>query len=216
MSVPKQYGDYFESTEREQLRAELAAAQAELGRSRAQADALREALDRIARPIWWMQEDQKRQTGSINGINGVAALALAGDAEFLRGIAKAALAAPENHLDLSAAAWDEIQQAARESQWMPPEYVMNDWVSDVCRFLREAPAPQAELAQAQKVIAAARAIQRDAEVFKLHGSSNIPAVRCEVKGLCLQHWYDLAAALDSIPATPSADGGLSYAPAGHD
>lgn len=52
---------------------------------------LREALDRIARPVWWMQEDQKRATGSINGINGAMALHLANDGEFLRGIAAKAL-----------------------------------------------------------------------------------------------------------------------------
>lgn len=52
---------------------------------------LREALDRIARPIWWMQEDQKRKTGSINGINGVMAIALSESAEYLKGIAKKAL-----------------------------------------------------------------------------------------------------------------------------
>jgi hypothetical protein len=52
---------------------------------------LREALDRIARPVWWMQEDQKRATGSINGISGGMAAALANDPEYLRGIATKAL-----------------------------------------------------------------------------------------------------------------------------
>ncbi len=54
-------------------------------------DEAREALDRIARPVWWMQEDQKRKTGSINGISGGMALALSEDAEYLKGIAKSAL-----------------------------------------------------------------------------------------------------------------------------
>lgn len=54
-------------------------------------DEAREALDRIARPVWWMQEDQKRTTGSINGISGGMALALSEDAEYLKGIAKSAL-----------------------------------------------------------------------------------------------------------------------------
>lgn len=52
---------------------------------------LREALDRITRPVWWMQEDQKRKTGSINGVDGGIAIALANDAAFLRGIAEKAL-----------------------------------------------------------------------------------------------------------------------------
>ena len=54
-------------------------------------DEAREALDRIARPVWWMQEDQKRKTGSINGISGGMALALSEDAEYLKGIARSAL-----------------------------------------------------------------------------------------------------------------------------
>ena len=52
---------------------------------------LREALDRIARPIWWMQEDQKRKTGSINGINGEMAISLSESHEYLKKIAKNAL-----------------------------------------------------------------------------------------------------------------------------
>lgn len=52
---------------------------------------LREALDRIARPVWWMQEDQRRKTGSINGVSGQLAISLANNADYLRGIAKSAL-----------------------------------------------------------------------------------------------------------------------------
>lgn len=52
---------------------------------------LREALDRIARPVWWMQEDQKRATGSINGISGGMAISLSESHEYLKGIAREAL-----------------------------------------------------------------------------------------------------------------------------
>jgi hypothetical protein len=52
---------------------------------------LREALDRIARPVWWMQEDQKRKTGSINGVSGGMAIALSESHEYLKGIAREAL-----------------------------------------------------------------------------------------------------------------------------
>lgn len=38
--------------------------------------------------------------------------------------------------DLDALAWESIKQAASESNWMPKEYCMNEWVSDVCAFLR--------------------------------------------------------------------------------
>lgn len=46
-------------------------------------------------------------------------------------------------VDLSQVAWEEIQQAAAESAWMPKEYMMNEWVSDVCSFLRD-PRPATE------------------------------------------------------------------------
>jgi len=47
-------------------------------------------------------------------------------------------------VDLSQADWESIQQAASDSPWMPKEYMQNDWVSDVCSFLRD-PRPDAEL-----------------------------------------------------------------------
>ncbi|TPI86392.1 hypothetical protein [Mesorhizobium sp. B2-8-9] len=40
-------------------------------------------------------------------------------------------------IDLHAAFWHQIMEAAKQSNWMPAEYTMNDWVSDVCAFLRE-------------------------------------------------------------------------------
>lgn len=43
---------------------------------------------------------------------------------------------PTPVLDLDANDWETIKQAASESTWMPPEYMRNDWVSDVCKFLR--------------------------------------------------------------------------------
>ncbi len=42
-------------------------------------------------------------------------------------------------LDLSNENWNEILKAASESKWMPREYMMNDWVSDICRWLRDGP-----------------------------------------------------------------------------
>ena len=56
-----------------------------------------------------------------------------------------ALAAPqaEQPIDLDAVAMQQMQQAAAESTWMPAEYSGSDWISDVCRWLRDGP-PQAE------------------------------------------------------------------------
>lgn len=39
-------------------------------------------------------------------------------------------------IDLDAVDWETIQQAADESNWMPNEYMRNDWVADVCNFLK--------------------------------------------------------------------------------
>ena len=39
----------------------------------------------------------------------------------------------ENHV----AELARIKEAALKSNWIPPEYYMNDWVSDVCYFLKE-------------------------------------------------------------------------------
>lgn len=40
-------------------------------------------------------------------------------------------------IDLDEEAWKAIKLAAEESEWMPPDYMMNDWVSDVCVYLRK-------------------------------------------------------------------------------
>lgn len=39
-------------------------------------------------------------------------------------------------IDLDAVDWESIQQAADESNWMPNEYMRNEWVADVCNFLK--------------------------------------------------------------------------------
>lgn len=50
-------------------------------------------------------------------------------------------------MDMDQSDWDSIQQAARESKWMPPEYMRNDWVADVCEFLRNGhPEPDSDRA----------------------------------------------------------------------
>lgn len=39
-------------------------------------------------------------------------------------------------IDLDAVDWEAIQKAADESNWMPNEYMRNEWVADVCNFLK--------------------------------------------------------------------------------
>lgn len=75
------------------------------------------------------------------------------DADVSRGEYRAMLAAAptapqaEQPIDLDAVAMQQMRQAAAESTWMPSEYTSNDWIADVCRWLRDGPpaaAPQAE------------------------------------------------------------------------
>lgn len=39
-------------------------------------------------------------------------------------------------IDLDAVDWEAIRKAADESNWMPNEYMRNEWVADVCNFLK--------------------------------------------------------------------------------
>lgn len=43
----------------------------------------------------------------------------------------------EPTIDLEEIMWQMIKQAAADAPWMPPEYMMNDWVADVCDFLKD-------------------------------------------------------------------------------
>lgn len=45
-------------------------------------------------------------------------------------------------VDLVALEMAAISQAASESTWMPPEYCRNEWVADVCSWLRDGPPRQ--------------------------------------------------------------------------
>ncbi len=40
-----------------------------------------------------------------------------------------------NTIDLDKNMWQSLVNAANQSTWIPPEYYMNDWVSDCARFL---------------------------------------------------------------------------------
>ena len=42
-----------------------------------------------------------------------------------------------NLINIEKEFWESIKKAANESNWIPPEYYMNDWVNDICRFLRK-------------------------------------------------------------------------------
>jgi len=53
-------------------------------------------------------------------------------------------------IDLMHVAYERLQQAASESNWIPPEYYANDWIADCCRWLREGP-PVAEVEERREL-----------------------------------------------------------------
>lgn len=57
-------------------------------------------------------------------------------AEELRALLAAPVVERQDVIDLDAVDWETIQQAADESNWMPNEYMRNEWVADVCNFLK--------------------------------------------------------------------------------
>jgi len=70
---------------------ELGETQERMFDAQMQRDKLAEALDRIARPVWWMQEDQKKATGSIYEMNEAVVFSLSENADYLKLIATKAL-----------------------------------------------------------------------------------------------------------------------------
>lgn len=77
----------------------------------------RELLERIARPLKKMADEPARRR-AIKEL-------------------RALLDQPaESVIDLDALDWESVKEAAAESKWMPPEYMRNEWVADVCEFLR--------------------------------------------------------------------------------
>jgi hypothetical protein len=73
-------------------------------------------------------------------------------------------------------------------------------------FLEGSAEKTPSLEKIHSLITAAEALNEDAQVFGLAGETNHPAVKCEVKGLCLKHWYDLRTALtDLAKPKPTAE-----------
>ncbi len=95
-------------------------------------EALTAAADRLetvsdSNPDYWASDASRDRHAAEGAVT--ARAALASTAEVIPTI------------DLDAADWRAIKRAASESTWMPPEYCRNDWVSDVCVYLRGAPSP---------------------------------------------------------------------------
>ena len=43
----------------------------------------------------------------------------------------------ENTIDIDKDSWEQIKVTAACSDWIPKEYSINDWVSDICSFLMD-------------------------------------------------------------------------------
>lgn len=74
-------------------------------------------------------------------------------------------------IDIEALMWAGIKQAARESSWIPEEYYMNDWVSDVENFLRDGGMFQTN---AQLISAAPDLLAALKEISEYSGGANSP------------------------------------------
>jgi hypothetical protein len=83
---------------------------------------LREALDRISRPVWWIQEDAKLEGSKVNGHM---AIALASDPHYLRGIAEKALS-KEAELDDFFMSHAEIEEICKEHDEVEKRITIED------------------------------------------------------------------------------------------
>lgn len=75
-------------------------------------------------------------------------------------------------IDIDEVLWNSIKQAAEKSKWMPKDYMMNDWVADVCDFLVEGVRVR-EIAET-KVDPLIRAFWRRVEAYKNMYEKELP------------------------------------------
>lgn len=100
-----------------------------------------------------------------------------------------------------------VQVEGEDKIWVDAKYV---WTKEQVERLTGRPAPTPYIApwdrhftlpegvqikDPQAFIQAALNMMRDAEVFGRAGSTNLHSVKCDVKGLCLGHFYKLGDAL---------------------
>ena len=63
-------------------------------------------------------------------------------------------------IDLRVVMMEEIEKAAGLSPWVPPEYTMNEVVSDCCAFLRENREPAPDAGKVQALVEAVQSLLR--------------------------------------------------------
>ena len=108
----------------------------------------------------------------------------------------------ERVIDIDALMWDGIKQAAKESSWMPKEYVMNDWVSDVERFLRDGGLFQTNVHLIASAPDLLTALQDMVEIGYTHEDGCHPS-----EGICTEGCFEKQAVLiQSRAAIAKAEG----------
>jgi hypothetical protein len=90
-----------------------------------------------------------------------------------------------NVIDLDKIDWERIQEAALNSRWMPPEYCRNDWMSDVCAFLRDGP----DSFEAPMTDTLEQARASEALGGWMSAALDDPAV-CDAMKADIQAWFD--------------------------
>jgi len=84
--------------------------------------------------------------------------------------------------DLDELDWDAIQRAAAESKWIPHEhYFRNDWIADVCTFLRDGVAPE--------VATPGNPLPGYAELVGLNGDSSLAHRSAAQQLFTVGHFY---------------------------
>lgn len=144
--------DYNERAERcDELVCELAEMTAERDALRAQVEAVRDSIIRCMHDELeeWTGDNRPIATVVLGGLLAHLDAAMPCQPNLSGQLTKndgvldiarlntAPVSAGKTFIDLDAAAWAQIKEAASQSAWMPEQYFMNDWVSDVCAFLRE-------------------------------------------------------------------------------
>ena len=102
----------------------------------------REVGGRVVRDAWtaWAQQQPHPKPSWLLPYDALSEADREADRQIYAACVKhAAGAATGVTIDLDAEDWRAIQQAAKGSNWVPPQYSRGDWVSDVCAFLRDGP-----------------------------------------------------------------------------
>lgn len=87
-------------------------------------------------------------------------------------------------IDLRAVMMEQLEEAAGQSPWVPPEYMMNEIISDCCAFLREPRAPDpAAIREALRIVQSHVDYVRDEGAFDAGWNAAVQSIETEILAL---------------------------------